>query len=59
MVPTKVDMDKRLKNLLNSAPILIFMKGEPTVGSPVKQSEIYISVLKKCKVIRTWTMISW
>lgn len=29
MVPTKVDMDKRLKNLLNSAPILIFMKGEP------------------------------
>ena len=58
MVPTKVDMDKRLKNLLNSAPILIFMKGEPTVGAPVKQSEIYISVLK-CKVIRTWTRISW
>lgn len=29
MVPTKVDLDARLKELTNSAPIMIFMKGNP------------------------------
>ena len=31
MVPTKVDIDARLKELINSAPIMIFMKGNPEV----------------------------
>jgi len=29
MIPTKVDLETRLKELINSAPIMIFMKGEP------------------------------
>jgi len=29
MLPTKQDLDSRLKDLIQSAPIMIFMKGEP------------------------------
>jgi len=29
MIPTKVDLETRLKELINSDPIMIFMKGEP------------------------------
>eukprot|EP00088_Acartia_fossae_P008701 TRINITY_DN14174_c0_g1_i1.p1 TRINITY_DN14174_c0_g1~~TRINITY_DN14174_c0_g1_i1.p1 ORF type:complete len:324 (+),score=59.89 TRINITY_DN14174_c0_g1_i1:44-1015(+) len=29
MIPKKVDLDARLKELINAAPIMIFMKGEP------------------------------
>ena len=32
MLPIKVDIDARLKELINSAPIIIFMKGSPEVN---------------------------
>ena len=32
MMPTKKDLEKRLRELTNSAPLLIFMKGDPKVS---------------------------
>ena len=31
MLPTKVTLEDRLKSLINKAPLMIFMKGDPKV----------------------------
>ena len=31
MLPTKVTLEDRLKSLVNKAPLMIFMKGDPKV----------------------------
>ena len=31
MIPTKVQLDDKLKKLVNKAPVMVFMKGDPEV----------------------------
>ena len=58
MLPKKVDLNQRLKELVNSAPVMIFMKGEPKVGKGVVQGTFlnlfilkFIQFLKRKKKI--------
>lgn len=32
IIPTKVTLEDRLKSLINKAPLMIFMKGDPKVN---------------------------
>ena len=33
MIPTKVQLEDKLKSLINKAPLVVFMKGDPEVQS--------------------------
>ena len=51
MLPTKVTLEDRLKSLINKAPLMIFMKGDPKVTKYKKDNGEFLNLIFRLRSV--------